>query len=202
MQSIIFFYLGCSSPIPNEQQETTEIQDDNMISLRIDFGEDSDMEWFVVNDDVMGGVSTSSVESTGTSVIFSGEVSTDNNGGFVSLRSPNDTYELEDYTQVEVAYKSQGHDFTMILADHLQWYMPEFKHELMPVNNEWTTITTSLSEFTQYRMTNYGETATDKELDEETLSNVMRIELRNSNFANGEFQLEIDYIEFQGFLEE
>ena len=92
--------------------------------------------------------------------------------------------------------------FTMILADHLQWYMPEFKHELMPINDEWTTVTTSLSEFTQYRMTNYGEAATDKELDEETLSEVIRIELRNSNFASGDFELEIDYIEFQGFIEE
>ena len=135
-------------------------------------------------------------------MIFSGEVSTNNNGGFVSLRSPNSTYDLGDYTQVEVSYKSVGHDFTMILADHLQWYMPEFKHELMPVNDEWTTVTTSLSEFTQYRMTNYGETATDKELDEETLSDVIRIELRNSNFTNGEFELEIDYIEFQGFIDE
>ena len=117
----------------------------------------------------MGGVSTSETQVTESSLIFSGEVSTDNNGGFVSLRSPNGTYDLGDYTQVEVSYRSNGHDFTMILADHLQWYMPEFKHELMPINDEWTTVTTSLSEFTQYRMTNYGEAATDKELDEETL---------------------------------
>ena len=89
----------------------------------------------------------------------------------------------------------------MILADQAVWYMPEFKHELFPINDGWTTVTTSLSEFTQYKMTNYGEIATDVDLSEELLSEVIRIELRNSEFTNGDFQLEIDYIEFQGFVD-
>jgi hypothetical protein len=50
-------------------------------------------------------------------------------------------------------------------------------------------------------MTNFGEVETDVQLTETLLSEVIRIELRNSEFNNGEFQLEIDYIEFQGFLD-
>ncbi|MHC1766811.1 MAG: CIA30 family protein [Verrucomicrobiia bacterium] len=43
--------------------------------------------WQVVNDDVMGGVSTSSFRLTNGVAIFQGEVSLENNGGFASVRS-------------------------------------------------------------------------------------------------------------------
>jgi monofunctional biosynthetic peptidoglycan transglycosylase len=44
--------------------------------------------WQVVNDDVMGGVSTSRFQVlTNSSAIFSGVVSLENNGGFASVRS-------------------------------------------------------------------------------------------------------------------
>jgi monofunctional biosynthetic peptidoglycan transglycosylase len=43
--------------------------------------------WQVVNDDVMGGVSSSSFRVTNGSAVFRGEVSLANNGGFASVRS-------------------------------------------------------------------------------------------------------------------
>jgi hypothetical protein len=43
--------------------------------------------WQVVNDDVMGGVSTSSFRLTNGTAVFHGEVSLENNGGFASVRS-------------------------------------------------------------------------------------------------------------------
>lgn len=195
--STILIACGTSDVVPEEVVEPEK----NMFSMRIDFGEDGDANWFPLNDDVMGGVSTSSMQSTEKTILFTGEVSTDNNGGFVSLRSPNGEYKLEDYTQVEVSYKSSGQDFMMILADHAAWYMPEFRHEVLPTSEDWTTVTIPLSDFTQYKMTNFGEIETDEELNADALSEVIRIELRNSEFTDGDFQLEIDYIEFQGFEE-
>ena len=195
--STAFIACGTSEVAPEEVIEPQK----EMFSLRIDFGEDGYADWFPLNDDVMGGVSTSSVQSTEKTLIFSGEVSTDNNGGFVSLRSPNGEYDLEDYTQIEVSYKSSGQDFMMILANHAAWYMPEFRHEVFPTSEEWTTVTIPLSDFTQYKMTNYGDVETDEELTANALSEVIRIELRNSEFTDGNFQLELDYIEFQGFEE-
>lgn len=44
--------------------------------------------WSVVNDTVMGGVSSGQVVLSDGSLIFSGELSLDNNGGFASLRGP------------------------------------------------------------------------------------------------------------------
>ena len=46
-------------------------------SFRIDFGEDGDTDWFALNDDVMGGVSTSNTYLGEETILFSGEVSRD-----------------------------------------------------------------------------------------------------------------------------
>ena len=44
-------------------------------------------QWFVVNDNVMGGVSNSSMIFTeNETLVFKGRVSLDNNGGFASVR--------------------------------------------------------------------------------------------------------------------
>ena len=83
--STILIACGTSDVVPEEVVEPEK----NMFSMRIDFGADGDANWFPLNDDVMGGVSTSSMQSTEKTILFTGEVSTDNNGGFVSLRSPN-----------------------------------------------------------------------------------------------------------------
>jgi len=53
-----------------------------------DVSRDGIVDWFVQNDTVMGGVSSSSVEVDGSDMVFSGNVSLDNNGGFASLRGP------------------------------------------------------------------------------------------------------------------
>lgn len=45
-------------------------------------------EFRIVNDAVMGGVSTSKLSQTGAGVRFEGEVSLENNGGFASFRGP------------------------------------------------------------------------------------------------------------------
>jgi len=55
----------------------------------LDFSSSDVVQTFrVVNDEVMGGVSTSRRRSTDDAMVFEGEVSLENNGGFASLRGP------------------------------------------------------------------------------------------------------------------
>ena len=194
--------LGCNEIIPDDMEQQNTEDEPEMFTMRIDFGEDSQSDWFVVNDDVMGGVSIGETYYTDSTIVFEGDVSTNNNGGFVSFRSPIEEYDLSQYSMVEISYKSEGHNFSMILADDLMWYMPEFKLEIIPESSEWTTTSTSLFDFKQYAMTGYGESETGVEMSSQQLSEIIRLELRNSDFTNGEFRLEIDYIEFQGFVAE
>jgi NADH dehydrogenase [ubiquinone] 1 alpha subcomplex assembly factor 1 len=42
--------------------------------------------WQVINDDVMGGLSLSAVERRGPALVFRGQLSLENNGGFASTR--------------------------------------------------------------------------------------------------------------------
>ena len=86
----------------------------------------------------------------------------------------------------------------MILADQMMWYLPDFQHEVMTESADWNTQTTSLYDFQQYIMTN----ATGVSMSQENLAEMIRLEIRNSTFVDGLFRLEIDYIEFQGYLEE
>jgi monofunctional biosynthetic peptidoglycan transglycosylase len=51
---------------------------------------DDPTDWRVVNDGVMGGMSTSRVVRAGEALRFAGEISLANNGGFASIRRPFD----------------------------------------------------------------------------------------------------------------
>ena len=55
----------------------------------LDFSSSETMQMFrIINDVVMGGVSTSRLRSTGGAMVFEGGVSLENNGGFASFRGP------------------------------------------------------------------------------------------------------------------
>ncbi len=51
-------------------------------------------QWRIVNDGVMGGLSSSKATIKDDKIIFSGNVSLENNGGFASLRSPVKDYDF------------------------------------------------------------------------------------------------------------
>ena len=67
---------------------TTFIGNTLMAQILYDFNTETKLEnWFIVNDDVMGGVSKSKLflDDEGN-VVFKGRISTLNNGGFASVR--------------------------------------------------------------------------------------------------------------------
>ena len=65
----------------------TESLNENKITL-FDFSKTSNIsKWRIVNDDVMGGISSSSFERDKNGIgVFQGRVSTENYGGFASVR--------------------------------------------------------------------------------------------------------------------
>lgn len=58
-------------------------------------------KWRLVNNGVMGGISTSKAIIKDDKIIFSGNVSLENNGGFASLRSPVKDYDFSKSLGVE-----------------------------------------------------------------------------------------------------
>lgn len=68
--------------------------------------------WEVVNDDVMGGVSTSQFQlQTNGGAVFSGTVRLENNGGFASVRSAPVRANLTDYAAFVLRVRGDGRSY-------------------------------------------------------------------------------------------
>jgi uncharacterized protein YbjT (DUF2867 family) len=79
--------------------------------------------WGAVDDVVMGGVSQSNIRLAEQKAIFSGIVSTDNNGGFASVRTRNfePQMDLSDYAGIELRVIGDGKRYKFITRCEGKW---------------------------------------------------------------------------------
>jgi hypothetical protein len=104
---------------------TSESEGESMVSpadegrLIFDFeGTQGAEEWQTINDTVMGGASSSRMETTaGGTAVFLGNVSLENYGGFASVRSPLGDYDLSSSEGVEVRVKGDGKTYKLGVRD-------------------------------------------------------------------------------------
>lgn len=163
-------------------------------SYKIDFGQETLTEkWMIVNDDVMGGRSTSEARLTEDAVRFTGNVSLENNGGFASMRGPWQQMDLSKYSEVSLRFKGTSREFALTMDTSQAWYKPNYKQMFVPSEEEWTEITIPLKEFKEYSV---GR-ATGKYISEENLENIIRLGIILFDKQSGPFELELDYIEFR-----
>lgn len=163
--------------------------------LSYNFGTSCDNcdDWFVVVDGVMGGLSKGSVVQSADSIIFRGSISLDNNGGFASLRTPYQEYDLSSYKTVTVRYKSTGQDFGLTLNKYRQFWRPTYKTNLPITNGEWKVVTCNLEDFGMYRL---GEPMQGNP-DNDDLSQIVRLGLISNTKAATDFEIEVDRIVFE-----
>ena len=76
-----------------------------------DFSNPNTPAWQIVNDDVMGGVSTSRFSVTNGVAVFRGEVSLENSGGFASVRSPAARHDLAGFDAFVVRARGDGRTY-------------------------------------------------------------------------------------------
>lgn len=74
-------------------------------------------QWRIVNDGVMGGLSSSNAIVKDDRIIFSGNVSLENNGGFASLRSPVKDYDFSEFTGLELKLKTDGKRYSISMKE-------------------------------------------------------------------------------------
>lgn len=79
--------------------------------------------WGAVDDVVMGGVSSSGMNVGEGSAIFSGVVSTDNSGGFASVRTRNlePPLNLSEYDGIQLRVKGDGQRYKFLVRDEKRW---------------------------------------------------------------------------------
>ena len=89
----------------------------------------TDARWAYLADTVMGGISVGKAEVTSsgseTGIRLSGRVSTENNGGFIQIRTPINSSLLKEKTGVEMRVKGSGEIYYIHLrngASRLPWH--------------------------------------------------------------------------------
>lgn len=98
--------------------------------------------WGVLDDVVMGGVSESSIRLINDAAFFSGNVSTANSGGFVSIRTRNfdPPLDLSDYSGIDLRVKGDGKRYKFIARNDAKWDSIGYCYSFDTVYNIWINI--------------------------------------------------------------
>lgn len=153
-----------------------------------DFHKDCEMKrWRIVNDDVMGGISSSSISLNDEfDAVFSGAVSTENNGGFAMTQASVSVEVPSDATRIKLRVKGDGKQYQFRIKSALSqryWYVKSFE-----TSNNWEEIVLNLKDFYPsfrgYRLNK----------DNFSSDSIEKVAILIGNKKNEDFKLTIDHI--------
>ncbi|MGA1622154.1 MAG: CIA30 family protein [Synechocystis sp.] len=100
------------------------------------------LQWYSVDDGVMGGVSNSQWRLLGDRALFTGNVSTANNGGFASVRSPNfePPLDLAGAEGIQLRIQGDGKRYKFIARNENQWDGLSYCYSFDTFNNRPQTV--------------------------------------------------------------
>lgn len=157
----------------------------------IDFNHDTNLSnWYIVDDVVMGGRSDGNfvIDENGTGVFY-GYVSTENNGGFSSVRYSFNERRLKDRSHCLIRLKGDGKSYQFRVKDSSRKrysYISTFD-----TTGEWETISIDLKTmYPSFR----GMRLNQSNYSAEMLS---EIALLIGNKKNEDFRLEVDWIKLR-----
>jgi monofunctional biosynthetic peptidoglycan transglycosylase len=156
----------------------------------IDFQNDDDLEWRVVNDGVMGGVSRSSLQRSdhGTG-LFTGDLSLENNGGFASVRAQLGRCDLSGYEGLELRVRGDGRTYQLRLRTDDRLDGIAYRASFESSANEWITIQVLFADF---QPTFRGRVPLDAPPLE--TGSISQIGFLLADSRPGAFSLEIDFV--------
>lgn len=136
------------------------MQKEDTVLVLFDFDDVSQVEdWVIVNDDVMGGVSTGEAHLTDDScLLFSGSLSLEYNGGFASVRTRPQNYGTGGYSGIRVRVKGDGRTYQFRLRKDRNLDGVAFKQEFETSEDEWIEVELPFASFVP---TFRGRTLTD-----------------------------------------
>jgi hypothetical protein len=124
----------------------TPQQPDSIVLL--DFSRPEAGEWLVVNDGVMGGVSSSTMETTASGTgVFAGELSLENNGGFASVRTSMDVPGLSRFAGLVLRVRGDGRHYQVRLRTDDRFDGIAYRAEFQTTPDEWITVTQPFASF-------------------------------------------------------
>jgi Complex I intermediate-associated protein 30 (CIA30) len=160
--------------------------------------------WGAVDDVVMGGVSESGIRLRAGAAVFSGNVSTENSGGFASVRTRNfdPSLNLSNYKGIELRVKGDGQRYKLFVRTEEKWDGVGYAHSFDTVADEWMTIQVPFQDLVPIFR---AKTVSDAPLDttqicsfQLMLSKFEYDRALNPRFTPGLFSLEIESISAYG----
>ena len=152
----------------------------------IDIKNTSNNKWYVVNDNVMGGLSKGNISYINNTLIFKGRISLENNGGFSSIKKYPKNILVNKNNKIVLTVKGDGKTYYLRVKskinDYYTYTIP-FK-----TTNNWQIITLKLADFypifrgRKLNMDNFNKTT------------IQEIGFLIGNKKNEEFKIEISEI--------
>ena len=143
--------------------------------------------WEIVNDGVMGGISQSNIYlNEVNNIIFAGNVSLKNNGGFASIRRGFNGNQLNDTSKFLLRVKGDGniYKFRLTMNGSYANYSADFK----TTKDQWMDIEIPVENFKPYY---FGRSIRAPKL---KIHKVNSMGILISDKQEGNFSLEIEYI--------
>ena len=161
--------------------------------------------WGVLDDVVMGGVSQSNIRLYDNKAIFSGIVSTDNNGGFASVRTRNfnPPLDISEYEGIELRVIGDGKRYKFITRCEGKWDGIGYCYSFDTVYNFPTTIRIPFPDlipvFRAKTVSDAGDFDSSKVYSMQLMLSKFEYDGGlNPKFEAGSFGLQIEYIKAYG----
>lgn len=146
--------------------------------------------WQIVNDDVMGGISTSSFGlNSDENGVFKGNVSTDNYGGFASVRYTFEPINVRKMNSLKVKIKGDGKEYQFRIKHNASDYYSYIKS--FSTSGKWQTIELKLGDFYP------GFRGRKLDLPNFNKNAIEQISILIANKKSESFEIEIDKIELK-----
>ncbi len=151
--------------------------------------DDSLKSWTSVNDGVMGGISKGGFERTAEgTLLFQGELSLENNGGFASVRTKSAKIGFADATAIVVKAKGDGRTYWVDLRVTNQMSATSYRAYLSTTAGEWQETVIPLADFKPQA---FGQELAYKAIDPADLAS---IGFTIADKKAGAFALEIEFV--------
>ncbi|MFN3265458.1 MAG: CIA30 family protein [Deinococcales bacterium] len=147
----------------------------------------SETMWYVINDGVMGGVSSSSVKVQNGVLEFTGRVRLENNGGFASVRSAAGQYDLSRFSSLRLRVRGDGKNFTFQIGTNTARGIL-YQYTFATKAGQWLELEVPLAAL---KPTRFGQPLTRPALD---ASRIEHFGFIVANKKAEDFKLELDWI--------
>jgi monofunctional biosynthetic peptidoglycan transglycosylase len=149
-------------------------------------------EWYIVNDDVMGGISTSKMTvSEDGFATFSGTLSPENYGGFASIRALVNTDPEKSFDGIKIRLRGDGNIYSLRFRTDKNFDGYAYQAKVKSIKGEWKEFKVPFKDFTA---TFRGRTLTDKPALK--YEDIAQFGLLIADKQFGEFSVDVDWIGF------